>query len=234
MRCPKASLPYHTMTYSRNHHPSIISGVALAMRCESGQASVRFNELGIIFLIAIAWLQTQLWTILNNRTTNYYAYKTISFVVFGLNCFVIFNFVRFYSGRSGRFKPSNPQEELQSLAEFKTSIVNCIKELIARMKQYVGLNDHNQYCGKIGAVHYKFWGIDSDQVVTSKTTKCAIDKVLKLEDGQWLKNTFCVELKQNGKYEGHLRISSHSICAGICLPSDMQAVCDVENDTLQY
>ena len=104
---------------------------------------------------------------------------------------------------------------------------------MARMKQYVGWNDHDQFCGRIGAVHYKFWGIDSDQEVSSKIAKSAIDKVLKLEDGPWLRNVFRVELNQNGKYDGHLRISSRSICAGICLPSDMQAVYDVDNDTLQ-
>lgn len=189
--------------------------------------------LEILFLILILWLQTQLGAILKSRTTNYYARKTISLVVFGLNCFVIFSFARYYSARSQRFKTSEPQEELQSLAELKANIVNYMKELMARMKQYVGWNDHDQFCGRIGAVHYKFWGIDSDQEVSSKIVQSAIDKVLKLEDGQWLRNVFCVELNQKGKYDGHLRISSRSICAGICLPSDMHAVYDVDSDTLQ-
>jgi hypothetical protein len=187
----------------------------------------------ILFLLAILWLQTQIGAILKNRTSSYYALKAISLIVFGLNCFVIFSFARFYSTRSERFQTSNPQEALQSLAEFKTSIVNYVKELMARMKQYVGWNDHDQYCGRIGAVYYKFWGIDSDQEATS-TIKSAIDKVLKLKEGQWLRNIFCIELNQNGKYDGHLRISSHSICAGTCLSSDMQVVYDVDNDTLQW
>lgn len=125
--------------------------------------------LEILFLIAIRWLQTQLGTTLKNRTTNFYAHKTISLVIFGLNCFVIFSLKRFYSAGSERFKTSNPQEELQSLAEFKTSIVNCLKELIARMKQYVGWNDQDQYCGRVGLFTTSFGALTV--IITSKPSK---------------------------------------------------------------
>ncbi|RLV86945.1 hypothetical protein JA9_001438 [Meyerozyma sp. JA9] len=106
---------------------------------------------------------------------------------------------------------------------------------MARMKQYVGWNGHDQYCGRIGANHYKFWGtiVDSYHRATSNPIKSAIDKVSKLEDGQWLRNIFCVESNQNERYDDHLRISSHLICAGICFPSDMQVVYRVDNVILQ-
>lgn len=50
----------------------------------------------ILFLLAILWLQTQIGAILKNRTSSYYALKAISLIVFGLNCFVIFSFARFF------------------------------------------------------------------------------------------------------------------------------------------
>ena len=187
-----------------------------------------------LFLIAIVWLQRRLGAFLKNRTTTYYAQKSISLIVLGLNCFVIFSFAWFYGTKRERFQISNPQGEFQTLSEFKMNMVHLMKELSARMQQYLGLNGHDQ-CGSIGAVHYKFWDarIDSDHHERSKTIISAIDKVLKLEDGQWLRETFCVQLNKDGKYDGHLRISSHSICYGTCLPSDMQVVYDVDSGALQ-
>lgn len=94
-----------------------------------------------------------------------------------------FSFAWFYGTKRERFQISNPQGELQTLSELKTNMVDLMKELSARMQQYLGLNRRDQ-CGSIGAVHYKFWDarIDSDHHERSKNIISAIDKVLKLED----------------------------------------------------